>query len=350
MGKLVNVKYMAGIPFMLLITGLIVISFFSSCTLSNSGIKRSIGTVNELLVVTNDKEQWEGPLGDSIRAFFSAPQECLPQPEPIFDIVNIADEHLNDLFKKYHNIFIVDINPEASKTISETKKDVWSEPQRIIKIIAPDEESFYLEFNLKKENYLDLFIALERERTLTINKMSVDMKLSQEVENKFNLFLPFPGGFYKAKEAPDFMWIRHKITKAKQDVELSIMIYSMDYNDTIVFNPRHIIQWRNSLTLEHVPGPSPFSFMKIAMNYIPPIFDTITDFPGGYAIETRGLWEVENDFMGGPFISYTFIDQANNKVITLDGYVYNPNDTKKNYVRQLEALFFAAKFTSGNNN
>ena len=86
--------------------------------------------------------------------------------------------------------------------------------------------------------------------------------------------------------------------------------------------------------------------MKVAMEYKPPLFDTITDFPGGYAVETRGLWEVENDFMGGPFISYTFIDQENNKVITLDGYVYNPNDVKKNYLRQLEGIFFAAKFTS----
>ena len=50
--------------------------------------------------------------------------------------------------------------------------------------------------------------------------------------------------------------------------------------------------------------------------------------------------------MCGPFINYTFIDRANNKVITLDGYVYNPNDDKKNFLRQLEAMFFATKFTS----
>jgi len=124
------------------------------------------------------------------------------------------------------------------------------------------------------------------------------------------------------------------------------MIYSMDYHDTIVFNPKHILRWRNSLTLEYIPGPSPISFMKVANEVIPPVFDTITDFPGGYAVETRGLWEVENDFMGGPFINYTFIDKANNKVITLDGYVYNPNDVKKYYLRELESIFFAAKFNS----
>jgi len=330
----------------ILFSSIILISLLSSCTFSESGMKRSIGAVNELLIVTNDKAQWEGQVGDSLRAVFAAEQPGLTQPEPIFDLVNIADENFNELFQKYHNIFIVDINPQSAGTSSETKENIWAEPQRLIKITSPDLQSFFTELDLKKESYLELFIAVERVRTLKINKISVDMELAGEVQKKFGIFLPISGGFYKAKEADDFMWIRHKVTKVKQDMELSIMVYSMDYKDEIVFNPRHILQWRNALTMQYIPGPSPDSFMKVAMEFQPPIFDTITDFPGGYAVETRGLWEVENDFMGGVFINYTFIDQANNKVITLDGYVYNPNDVKKNFLRQLEAIFYAVKFTS----
>jgi len=322
------------------------ISLSPSCSLSDSGLKKSIGSVNELLIVTNDKDQFEGLLGDTIKAVFAAEMPALSQPEPIFDLVNIADDDFDGLFLKYHNIFIVDINPAATETKSETNRNVWSEPQRVIKVTAPDIESFVKEFYTKKDSFLDLFIALERERTLSINQISMNMPLSEEVEKKFGISLPLTGSFYKAKETPDFMWIRHKITRARQDVELGIMIYSMDYRDTIVFDPRHIVRWRNALTLEYVPGPSPLSFMKVATEFISPIFDTITDFPGGYAVEARGLWEVENDFMGGPFINYTFINKAQNKVITLDGYVYNPNNDKKNLLRQLEAIFFALKFSS----
>ncbi|MBW6458957.1 MAG: DUF4837 family protein [Bacteroidales bacterium] len=316
-----------------------------SCTLSESGMQRSSGSINELLVVTNDKPQWEGEPGDTIREFFGGPTIGLSQPEPMFDILNIAQKNLNDLFKRYHNIFIVDINPDFTQPLSETSKNLWSEPQRVIKVTAPSLASFYEEFEKNKETFLQLFIQLERERTLAINQMATNIQLAGTLERKFNIFLPIPGGFYLAKEAPDFAWVRHKITKVKQDTELSILIYTMDYKDTIVFNPRHIIQWRNTITLEHIPGPSPLSFMKVSEAYIPPVFNVITDFPGGYAVETRGLWEVENDFMGGSFINYTFIDQANNKVITLDGYVYNPNNDKKNYLRQLESIFFALKFS-----
>jgi hypothetical protein len=215
----------------------------------------------------------------------------------------------------------------------------------VVKITAPDLASFYSEFNLKKDSFMKLYTDLERKRTLTINQLALDYELSGMVEKKFGVYLPFPEGFYLAKESPDFMWLRHKVKKAKQDVELGIMLYSADYKDTVVFNPRHILQWRNLMTIEHIPGPSPLSFMKVARDHIPPVFDTITDFPSGYAVETRGLWEVENDFMGGPFISYTFLDKAGRKVITMDGYIYNPNENKKNLLRQLESIFFAVKLS-----
>lgn len=330
-----------------LLSAAILLTFFlPSCTLSPSGLKKSIGSVNELLVVTNDKTQWEGALGDTIRAVFAANMPALSQPEPIFDIVNIAEKDFDGLFLKYHNIFIADINPQLTETTSESSQDKWAEPQRIIRITAPSPEAFTAELKAKKDAFMKLFVALERQRTLTINQISVNVPLSQEVEKKFGISMPIPGGFYKAKETPDFMWIRHKMAKVKQDVELSIMIYTMDYKDTVVFDPRHIIQWRNTLTLEHIQGPSPLSFMKVTRDFMPPIFDTITDFPGGYAVETRGLWEVENDFMGGAFINYTFVNQADNRVITLDGYVYNPNDEKKNFLRQLEAIFFATQISA----
>ncbi|MFO7615471.1 MAG: DUF4837 family protein [Bacteroidales bacterium] len=331
----------------LLLMAAISLFWASSCTLSESGMQRSSGSINELLIVTNDKAQWEGDLGDTIRAFFGGPLIGLSQPEPMFDMLNIAEKNLNDLFKRYHNIFIVDINPGFTQPLSETSKNLWSEPQRVVKVTAPSLSSFYDEFEKNKKTFLQLFSQLERERTLAINQMATNIQLAGALEKKFNIYLPIPGGFYLAKEAPDFAWIRHKITKAKQDVELSILIYTMEYQDTIVFHPRHIIQWRNTVTLEHIPGPSPLSFMKVSEAYILPVFNVITDFPGGYAVETRGLWEVENDFMGGSFINYTFIDEANNKVITLDGYVYNPNNEKKNYLRQLESIFFSLKFSQG---
>jgi hypothetical protein len=332
--------------FILPVALVMLVIVISSCSTTESGKKPSTGSVNEMLIITNDKSQWESTPGDTIRAFFAAPQIGLPQPEPMFDMLNVADDNFTEIFQKFHAILIIDINPQATETRTETQQNVWAEPQRVIRITAKDLPSFYTEFNLKKESFLKLFIDLERQRTLTINQLTLDHELSAKVENKFGISLPLPEGFYIAKETGNFMWLRHTLARTKHDVELGIMLYTMDYRDTVVFNPKHIIKWRNLLTLEHIPGPSPLSYMVVAQADVPPVFDTITDFPGGYAVETRGLWEVANNFMGGPFISYTTIDRANNRVLTLDGYIYFPNQDKKSYLRQLEAIFFASEFTA----
>ena len=61
-------------------------------------------------------------------------------------------------------------------------------------------------------------------------------------------------------------------------------------------------------------------------------------------IEMRGLWDVENDFMGGPFVSYTTVNEQTGRVLTLDCYVYSPKYGKRNYLRALEHLVYLIDF------
>ena len=65
---------------------------------------------------------------------------------------------------------------------------------------------------------------------------------------------------------------------------------------------------------------------------------------GNYAKELRGLWHVQGDFMGGPFVSYSMVDEHRNRVITIDGYVYAPKFDKREYLRQLHALALTVSF------
>jgi hypothetical protein len=75
----------------------------------------------------------------------------------------------------------------------------------------------------------------------------------------------------------------------------------------------------------------------------PPVVKRI-DFNGSFAVEMRGMWELEGDFMGGPFVSYTLVDEIQNRVVTIEGFVYNPGNDKKNLLRQVEALIYTTNF------
>ena len=57
--------------------------------------------------------------------------------------------------------------------------------------------------------------------------------------------------------------------------------------------------------------------------------------------EMRGLWEVVNDYMGGPFVSHTFLDEQNHYVITMVAFVYAPKYDKRNYLRQVESIIYS---------
>lgn len=329
-----------------LVSSLLVTMIFFSCNPSTkqSGKPRSSGTTSEILVVTDSKSVWEGKVGDTIRHWFSQPIPALPQQEQSFDLLNVSSKDFNDLFKKYHNILIVNLEgvKEGSSTTGE---DVWSIPQRVITIKAPDEKTFFEEFDKNKAQYFELFTQLERKRIEVLNAMSDDITLEKKLTDKFNIFLSIPGGFYLATEAPGFIWLRHTVVKGKQDVELGILVYSTDYKDTTQLSPKYILNYRNIITRQHVPGPIDGSYMTVSADFIPPVVSYPDDFPVNYVVETRGLWKVENDFMGGPFINFTFVDPHQNKLISIDGYVYNPNEFKRNYIRQLESIFYTLKIT-----
>ena len=42
-----------------------------------------------------------------------------------------------------------------------------------------------------------------------------------------------------------------------------------------------------------------------------------------YVKQIKGCWRMKNEKMGGPFLSYSWLN--NGKIITVEGYVYAPN-------------------------
>jgi hypothetical protein len=65
---------------------------------------------------------------------------------------------------------------------------------------------------------------------------------------------------------------------------------------------------------------------------------------GNFVREMRGLWEVKVDFMGGPFISWSMVDEKRNRIVTAFGFVYAPKIDKRNQVRKLEGILKGIDF------
>ena len=63
-----------------------------------------------------------------------------------------------------------------------------------------------------------------------------------------------------------------------------------------------------------------------------------------YALEARGVWELENDFMGGPFISYLIHNPQKGELLFIDGFVYSPGERKREYMQHLEHIISSVEF------
>jgi hypothetical protein len=83
--------------------------------------------------------------------------------------------------------------------------------------------------------------------------------------------------------------------------------------------------------------------MGTELKYAEPEFKEIW-VNGGYCAELKGLWKIFNGGgMGGPFYSHTRLDEINQRVITIEGFVFAPGTTKRNHIRYLESVLYSAK-------
>jgi hypothetical protein len=160
------------------------------------------------------------------------------------------------------------------------------------------------------------------------------------IKKNFSFTLNVPTGFYVAKTTPHFMWIRHEANRYSQ----GILIISTPYKDTTQFTRDKILSKIQKFQLHEIPGPTNGSFMTLDRKFVLPKARRITGFPTGFAVEIRGLWRVEHDFMGGPFVSYTFVNKQTGKLVTLFGYVYYPNHKKRDLLLQVESILYSVKF------
>lgn len=314
---------------------LLAVVVLASCN-TRQGPSRpaATGRAGEMLVVMSN-HRWEGPAGEAVREVFAANVPMLTAREPMFDLVQITENNFVKLFETHRHIFMADINPEHPRASIEVNQHQWSYPQMIIRVKAPNDSVFQRVMQRNAQSFSDYYVNMEMERLSNAYARMSNFQARTAIREKFDFDLVVPEGYFVAVEGDDFMWIRR--TGTREDLEMGVMIATLPYRDPAVdFNPATIRARRDSLTRRYIPGQMPGSYMATYQELEHDYREV--NFNGIYAMEARGLWRLEGDFMGGPFVNYTLVDQPNNRVIILDGFVYAPKFNKRDYLRQLEAL------------
>jgi len=320
---------------------LLFILIISGCKdrINSTSLRNVTGGAGELMVIIS-KENWESETGEYIFQYLAQPQVGLPQNEPVFTVNDIPYEAFKDIFKTTRNLIITDVSNDVEKDEVIFKNDVYAYPQAVVYINAKDIIQLRKVFDENKDKILGFFIKAERDRLFLNYSKYKEREISDKTEERFGIRINVPVGFNVAEDKPDFMWIRYETGEISQ----GIMIYSYPYESDSTFSQNYLATKRNLITRNNIPGPSDGSFMFIEPS-VPLLFNTFKK-DGNYAAELRGLWKIENDFMGGPFVNLSIIDLLKKRVICLDGFVYAPSKNKRNLIRQMEAMIYSVEFTN----
>ncbi len=315
---------------------------------SLTGAKKTAqGSPYEVLVVC-DGYEWESTLGTELKALLETPIEMLNQVEPMFNVVRITARDFKHLLPSYRNILKVNCSSDVKDTAILAQYNVVASPQIVLTFQGNSIEAMSEYLKANGASLLQVLEIAERNRTIEYARKQGAKALEKIINEEFDVEMPISNGYLFRAESDDFVWASNEYPVASQ----GFFIYTHPFKGKASITTEALVKARNEFA-KRIPGPTDGSYMT-TVKRIPNVEDDgyvdfmpqrkVIKINGREWIELRGFWEVEHDFMGGPFVSYTTLDERNGELFTLDCYVYSPKYGKRNFLRPLEHLVFGVTF------
>jgi hypothetical protein len=298
------------------------------------------------VVVVCENKVWVSQLGEELRKIVEQPIEMLKENEKSFDIIHLTPDEFSDVYKPHRNILKVVCSSDVKQSELVAQRNVYTTPQSIITLRGNSIEDMT---NYLKENSVYLMAELEsteRERTLNAARNSGSKAVEYAINQQFGINMLVSNGYTVRNQIDNFIWASNEYPKASQ----GFFIYTHPFVPQDKLSVRSLVNARNNAA-RLIPGPAENSYMT-TVTKIPDLENNryveflpqrkVLEINGRQWVELRGFWEVEGDFMGGPFVSYTTLDERINKLITIDFYLYAPveKNGQRKLFRWLEHLIY----------
>jgi len=321
------------VHFFLLLTAV----FFLSCNNKrDNSTEKTTGEINTISVLIDD-QLWKGEIGDSVRNKFASSVIGLPQEEPQFTINQYPIKFLEGFVVNSRNSIV--IKKEAVGRF-EIKKNEFATPQNVFYISGRNT----IEIIDTIEKHTPEIIRIMRQTEIAENQRINDTALikTERVKKKFKIALNIPKGYNSVLTRKKFIWFKKEIIGGST----SVLIYQIpiknieNHTNSSVIN--NLIKMRDSIGSLYIHGTERHSKMITEQAYSPYFFNTKLD--GRITYETKGTWEMKNDFMSGPFVNYCITDYKNRRMLVLEGFCYAPSKKKRDLMFELEAIIKSVKF------
>lgn len=322
-------------PFSFYLSLIFVVSVFAFCQKDGKSIVTPVssGRPYEVLVVADDK-CWNNP-DSALFHVLDTDVPGLPQPERSFRISRVRPEYFDRSTRLFRNIIIADIQDIYTQTKFKYTRDAYSSPQMIMTIQSPNQEEFAEYVSKNGQVIIDFFTRAEMNREVKLLEKKHNDVLSAKVQSFFDCDIWMPVELASYKVGQQFLWASSNLN------DLNFVIYTYPYTSKGTFTKAYFIEKRDSVMKANIPGVKEGMYMVTADSIFVEARNIAVQ--GDYAYEVRGLWEMENDAMGGPFVSHVRVDRTNGRIVVVEGFVYNPGKLKRDQIRKLNAALYTLK-------
>ncbi len=320
---------------LLLIYSCLALLIGGACS-SGPVMRNSTGFAYEI-VVTMNKADWESEAGQALKRQLTSGIPGLPQIEPAFKITYVTPDQFNGLLTYVRNILIVNVDNSIYTKVSAThEKDRWAKNQVVMTLNVPSTDSLASYIEEAPKAIVDFFSKCEMDRTITLLKSEYNRNVMDVVQKRFNVMLNVPSKMTYSRDTTGFFWGSNNANTGRTD----IVVYDFPYTDPNTFTEAYLVAKRDSVMKANIPGTHPNSYMATDHERVMYTAETVN---GKYCGVLRGLWQMEGDMMGGPFVSHARLDEENNRVVVVEGFVFAPETDKRNFIRRIEAALYTLR-------
>ncbi|MCY4234310.1 MAG: DUF4837 family protein [Bacteroidetes bacterium] len=321
------------------------------------------------ITVIIDSTLWNGAVGEALNLHIGSAIETLPAVEPEFDLVTLGltSNATFDMAKDRKNVLFVGLIEDS------TSHPIAPESQYLNAIFSDDSVRQMIEtgtpalvarpnqwrrsqlvYYLAGASRDDLVKSIEEHsfqiryhyNEISRQRLHRDMfdigrqhDLEKTLMTRHGFAVHGQHDYFIAIDTTQFVWLRRTLT----DTWRSLFVYYEDDANPSKLNSQWIIRARDELTQRYIGGTAGG---WIEVDRRRPMTAEEINFQGRYAIELRGLWHMVGQEdgrkfpfgMGGPFVTYAFYDEPTNRLYLIDGMVFAPNFSKREFLRQMEVI------------
>lgn len=320
---------------------LLVFAFlFAACDDEKPRLPESKGQPAELLVVMPSKLM-HGETSDTLNTVVDCDAPGLGSSERIFRTMTIGAKGYEKVYKLMHTQLHIEIDPSAKTPTLGVAHDVHARPQLQMLIRAASERDLqqFLSLNRKRIQRIILDFQLDRQATLLQKKYS--KKVSDDLR-RMGFDARVPSDIQSTKPGKNFLWAS---SNRGGDKDINFVLYTVPWQGENICDTALFVQRRDSVMQVNVPGSQPGQYMTTTRGQTgrPVLWPELRMIAGVQQFEVRGLWEMKNGFMGGPFVSLVRVDSVRQQVVITEGFVFSPNSSKRDLLRSLESALRTIK-------